>query len=70
MKKDEFFSKQNCDRCGNTLTIRTMSWFTDECICSVCSSKESALKQKLEKNGIDTAELEGCGFVPKEDGSK
>ena len=62
---DTFLSQENCDRCGSPLTARTMSWFTDETICTECSEQESALKSRLRKSGMDPDVLEGCGYVPK-----
>ena len=59
--EDEFFNKKNCDRCGNKLFARTMSWFTDETICMDCSKKEDALKQQLPDGGKS---FEGCGYFP------
>jgi hypothetical protein len=41
MKKDTFFSQQYCDRCGGSLDGgRTMSKFSTECICIICSKNE------------------------------
>ena len=62
---DPFFNKRKCDRCGGELHIRTMSWFTEECICSECHDKEAQLKRKLREQGVDTNKLEGCGYIPK-----
>ena len=64
MIKDDFYEKQNCDRCGSSLPVRTMSWFTTETICIECGNKESKIKSNLRKNGISDA-MEGCGFIPK-----
>jgi hypothetical protein len=45
------------------LSIRTMSWFTTETICSKCSSTERELRIMLrQKFGHD---FEGCGYIPK-----
>ena len=60
---DQFLSKPNCDRCGNKLVARIMSWFTEETICMDCSAKEREIKQALRANGIKDA-MEGCGYVP------
>ena len=64
---DPFFNKETCDRCGKKLTIRIMSWFNTDCICMECKDKESKLKKRLHKKGIDTQALEGCGYIPSED---
>ena len=68
MPKDKFFSQDKCDRCGSDLVVRIMSWFTDETICMDCSAKEDALKLRLRETGSDPANLEGCGYVPEEQG--
>ena len=65
MKSDDFFKKENCDRCGNNLNIRTMSWFTDETICSVCSDKEDRIKQQMRMKGLNPDDYEGCGYIPE-----
>ena len=67
MPKDDFLTQDQCDRCGGDLPARIMSWFTEETICTVCSEKEDALKQRLRETGRDPADFEGCGYVP--DGS-
>ncbi len=59
---DPFFTKEKCDRCGKSLQLgRTMSWFTEDCICMECSMDEGILRNKLPNRGRD---LEGCGYVP------
>lgn len=63
--KDTFFSQEFCDRCGSRLAARTMSWFTDETICTECAHGESALKSRLRAAGTDPAALEGCGYLPE-----
>lgn len=63
MSSDTFFSQTNCDRCGSKLTIRTMSWFTEETICMECKTKESAIRAKLPDNGTN---WEGCGYIPNQ----
>jgi hypothetical protein len=60
--RDEFFTKVNCDRCGMKLDTRTMSWFTTETICMICSEKEDEIRKSLPDDDFD---YEGCGFVPK-----
>jgi len=60
---DKFFAKNNCDRCGNSLSARTMSWFTKETICMTCSDREQEIKKTLRDQGHKEA-MEGCGYVP------
>ena len=59
----EFFTAKKCDRCANDLTIRTLSWFTDETICMECSIVESHIKSVLREAGYPEAK-EACGYVP------
>lgn len=59
---DDFLTKQVCDRCPNSLSMRTMSWFTTEAICMDCSGKEDILKKILRSKGKN--DMEGCGHVP------
>ena len=61
---DRFFSKKTCDRCGGSLEIRTMSWFTRETICMDCSDAEDKIKRALRERGVADA-MEGCGYLPK-----
>ncbi len=63
---DKFFTQPNCDRCSTSLEgqARKMSWFTDDCLCEICTAKELELRNKLEGKGVDVAELEGCGYMP------
>jgi len=58
---DTFFSQENCDRCGNKLTARTMSWFNTQTICMECSTKEDELKKQLD----NPSQYEGCGYIPQ-----
>lgn len=62
---DEFFGKRACDRCGGLLRVRTMSWFTQETICGICSEKEMAIRKRLRAQGKDPADYENCGRVPE-----
>ena len=59
---DKFFNQKNCDRCGNSLIVRIMSWFTSETICMECSKAETELKKSLPNGGRDH---EGCGYIPE-----
>ena len=61
---DDFFTQENCDRCGDNLHIRTTSWFTEETICGNCHNKEQFIKKELREKGIKDA-MEGCGYVPQ-----
>lgn len=64
-KGDTFLTQSECDRCKGTLEGgRTMSWFTEDCICMACSDKERDLRRQLRRAGQDDAALEGCGYVP------
>lgn len=67
MAQDKFFTQSTCDRCKSSLEgkARKMSWFTDECLCEACSKTEGNLRNLLEAAGVDTADLEGCGFIPE-----
>jgi hypothetical protein len=60
---NDFLTLSNCDRCKSDLTIRKMSWFTEETICDTCSNLERDLRKKLPNKGRD---LEGCGYLPQE----
>ena len=60
--RDDFFDKQNCDRCNSPIPVRIMSWFTNETICINCSVKETEIKRTLPNNG---KEYEGCGYIPE-----
>jgi hypothetical protein len=62
MKNDEFFIKEFCDRCGNGLIARTMSWFTTETICIPCAGDERNIRRCLPNMGKD---FEDCGYIPK-----
>ena len=38
---DKFFTQKHCDCCGGSLEGgRTMSRFSENCICTMCSDKE------------------------------
>lgn len=63
--KDMFFDRTRCDRCRGDLTVRTMSWFTEETICGTCSDKERKIKDALKEQGKDPRDYEGCGHVPE-----
>ena len=60
---DRFFAVDKCERCGSNLMIRTMSWFTEETICTKCADKETDLKAQI--GLVKAMEMEGCGYIPK-----
>lgn len=70
--EDTFFTQEKCDGCCASLSgqARKMSWFTDDCLCEHCSKIEGTLRNALDSKGIDTSELEGCGFTPSLEASK
>ena len=62
---DRLFDAKSCERCRSTdLSVRMVSWFTEQTICMVCSDKESVIKTELRARG-DKSAMEGCGYVPK-----
>jgi len=67
---DKFFTQETCDRCKGSLVggTRKMSWFTEECLCEKCSTEEKHLREALEKEGTNTYNLEGCGYIPRPKG--
>lgn len=60
---DTFLTQDRCDRCGNPLHVRILSWFNEDTICMDCSDKEKPIKAALREKGIESA-MEGCGYVP------
>jgi len=58
-RKDMFFTRQKCDRCGGSLQVRTMSWFNEQTICMDCSGKEDALKERMRQIGMNPRDYEG-----------
>ena len=67
---DNFFGQTHCDRCGKSLKghARTMSWFTEDTICTSglinCQLQEVKIKKAISERGEDTRDYEGCGFIP------
>jgi len=61
---DRFFTAQNCDRCGGSLSVRILSWFNSDVLCMNCHEKESAIRQRLREQGKDDRKYEGCGYIP------
>lgn len=65
--KDTFFTQNSCDRCGCLLNgSRTMSWFTEDCICDICSKLEDKIKDGMKLKGKDPSDYEGCNYIPNE----
>ena len=63
---DKFFTQTNCDRCYGALApARIMSYFNKQTICLTCADQEVQLRKKLNKQGVDTKALEGCGHIPE-----
>jgi len=64
---DRFFTTSTCDRCSTSLEgqARKMSWFTEDCLCVTCMGDEEKLREALETKGINVADMEGCGYMPK-----
>ena len=56
---DTFFMANVCERCGEPLDARTMSWFNTETICMKCARKEDKLKQKMRERGMNPDDYEG-----------
>ena len=63
---DRFFDKNTCDRCGEKLGVRTMSWFTNECIGMKCMEEEEKIKDAIRKAGKRVSDFEGIGRIPRE----
>ena len=66
MPPETFFNQKHCDRCGNDLPVRIMSFFTDETICTECRDKEKIIRNKIERKegpGADR-KYEGYGRIP------
>lgn len=61
----KFFTQKNCDRCGQELDARIMSWFTSDTICLDCADKEDKIKAQLRAQGESPNSYEGCGYIPK-----
>lgn len=69
--KDEFFTKTNCDRCGESLAGgRTMSMYNTDCICMKCKdteTKRSDYKKAVEADRAEIAKgnynFKGIGFA-------
>lgn len=55
--KDDFFTKEKCDRCGGSLENgRIMSMFNMDCICMECKKKET--QRKDYKLAVETERAE------------
>lgn len=64
-RDDQFFTKQTCDRCGEPLSIRILSWFNGDTIGPKCMAEETAIKEALKAKGEDTLQYEDCGYIPQ-----
>ena len=60
----QLFTQDKCNRCDGDLSIKTMSWFTNETICDECSEKEDQIKGRMRSMGKNPDDFEGCGFMP------
>ena len=56
-----FFNQTACDRCGESLRVRTTSWFTNETIGLKCMAEEDALKSTMRLLGMNPDQYEGKG---------
>lgn len=57
MGKEDFFTKQTCDRCGKKLVTRIMSMFNTDCICPECKDKETKLPEYKKAQEAERAAL-------------
>jgi len=49
-----FFIQHSCDRCGGELgEKRTISFFTGETLCWVCSTNEDEIREKMKNQNED-----------------
>lgn len=53
----DFLTKQNCDRCRATLTIRIMSWLNEDVICINCSQEETKHERYKEAKEAELNEI-------------
>ena len=60
--------EDKCDRCNEKITVG-YSWFNGQNICQKCLDSEDNLLIQLANSGQDIWDYEGCGYLPKEDGS-
>ncbi len=65
MAVSDLFLHDRCDRCDMPTSARIVSYFTEEIICMQCLSAERELKHALQRQGIDTASLASCGYLPE-----
>lgn len=55
---DKFFTKKNCDRCGQDLKGgRIMSMFNEDCICMECKDEEVKDPRYKEARDIELEEV-------------
>ena len=57
------------DRCDRPTSARIVSYFTEEIICMPCLGAERELLHVLQRQGVDTASLASCGYLPEADSS-
>ena len=69
---DKFFTKKNCDRCGNLQDGRIMSMFNEDCICMKCKDEETKHKdynkardREIEEVRKGNYNFKGIGFKDK-----
>jgi len=56
--KDRFFTQENCDRCGKSLSSgRIMSMLNKDCICMECHRKEKDHPRYKEAQDAEMAEV-------------
>lgn len=51
-----------CARCGGELAVSTVSWFTIDTICMVCSRWEDKI---IESHRLSRDQLEAAGAIPQ-----
>lgn len=60
---DKFFTKRHCDKCGGDLSMgRTMSAFSEECICISCSDREKLDKDYKKAVDADIEQIKQGNF--------
>ena len=67
---DKFFTTNRCQRCNNKdMSVRSMSWFTEEALCFRCMVQEDHIKKIIKKEYGSTVWflLEGFGKFPKKE---
>ena len=67
MRYDGILTDDRCERCSRLMTVRTVSYFTEETICPDCLGRERNLIVNLRRKGVDPASLASCGYLPSDD---